>query len=165
MKTGKIQVAKADGVYTLKFIGDVRLTLCNALDTFLEQMYSDADFKSVLIDLTETEGIDSTSLGLLAKLSIQAKKRFSHVPKIVSSNNDITRILLSMGFDRVFNLSEVSEECCSSYEDIACSDCSEQVVKEHVLDAHRVLMSLNEANQDTFHNFVKTLEKSNKTAG
>ena len=32
MTTGKIQFAESQGTFVLKFIGDVRLTLCAALD-------------------------------------------------------------------------------------------------------------------------------------
>ena len=60
-------------------------------------------FKSVVVDLSHTESIDSTSLGLLAKLSIQADRRFGYRPILVSTQADITRILCSMGLDDVFN--------------------------------------------------------------
>ncbi|WP_426417417.1 STAS domain-containing protein [Aestuariirhabdus sp. LZHN29] len=158
MDAGKIQAAGEGGDYRLKFTGDVRLTLCNSLDQFLEEMFDDDHFRSVVIDLTQTEGIDSTSLGLLAKLSVQAKKRFDYVPTIVSSNPDITRILLSMGFDRVFDIVEEANIKSTPLKEIVCEACSEHVVKGHVLSAHRTLMDLNEKNKETFSELVKSLE-------
>ncbi|RRJ84836.1 STAS domain-containing protein [Aestuariirhabdus litorea] len=158
MNAGKIQAAGEHGDYRLKFTGDVRLTLCNSLDQFLDKMFKDPGFHSVLIDLTQTEGIDSTSLGMLAKLAVQAKKRFEYVPTIVSTNPDITRILLSMGFDRVFNLLETAEFEAVPLKEIVCETCSEQVVKGHVLNAHRTLMDLNERNREAFSELVKNLE-------
>ena len=97
--SGRIMVASHDGVYVIVFDGDVRLTLCTTVDDYLEKMFQDPGFRSVIVDLSETENIDSTSLGLLAKLSIQADKRFSFRPTLISTRKDITRILLSMGFD------------------------------------------------------------------
>ena len=36
MSDGRILVAEQDGVYVLKFLGDVRLTLCPSLDQYLD---------------------------------------------------------------------------------------------------------------------------------
>jgi hypothetical protein len=44
---GRIMVGDHDGVYVLLFQGDVRLTLCTAVDAFLDRMFQDAGFKSV----------------------------------------------------------------------------------------------------------------------
>ena len=101
---GRILVAEHDGVYMIKFEDDVRLTLCATVDDYLDSMFADDNFRGVVVDLNDTSGIDSTSLGLLAKLSIQAEKRFGFVPTLVCTNPDITRILLSMGFDDVFDI-------------------------------------------------------------
>jgi anti-anti-sigma factor len=106
MTQGRILVGDHDGIYVLKFTGDVRVTLCATMDAFLRALLSRDDFRSVLIDLSETEGIDSTSLGLLAKLSLETQRRFELVPTLVSTNPDITRILRTMGFDDIFHIIE-----------------------------------------------------------
>ncbi|MEE8078716.1 MAG: STAS domain-containing protein, partial [Pseudomonadales bacterium] len=103
---GRILVGSHEGVYILLFEGDVRLTLCTAVDGYLEKMFKDRSFKSVVVNLSRTQSIDSTSLGLLAKLSIQADKLFNYRPTLVSTQVDVTRILMSMGFDDVFNIVE-----------------------------------------------------------
>ena len=73
MSTGRIQFAEMDGTFVLKFIGEIRLTLCSALDTTIEKIFSSRNFSSIVIDLTESRSIDSTTLGLLAKLSILSR--------------------------------------------------------------------------------------------
>lgn len=40
MTTGKIQFAESEGTFVLKFVGDVRLTLCAALDAYIEKIFS-----------------------------------------------------------------------------------------------------------------------------
>ena len=75
MSTGRIQFAEQDGTFVLKFIGEVRLTLCTALDTTIEKIFTALNFSAIIIDLTETRSIDSTTLGLLAKLSILSRQR------------------------------------------------------------------------------------------
>ena len=161
MNPGKIQFAKSEGTYVLKLLGEVRLTLCSTLESFLEKMFNEPDFSSVIIDLTETHTIDSTSLGLLAKLSIQAKKRFNLIPIIISTQDDTTRILLSMGFDSVFVIvRELDGLTPLNMCDLPCTDSSEQAIQSRVLEAHRILMSLNEENRQAFSDLVKLLERS-----
>ena len=158
MSSGKIQFAETNQAFVLKFIGDVRLTLCSTLDKALEQILIQTGFQSIIIDLTETEGIDSTSLGLLAKLSIQSKKRFGFIPTIISANDDINRILLSMGFDKVFVIVKEAGGEVEVLKDLPCEECTEQTVRDKVLSAHKVLMDLNENNREEFHDLVRSLE-------
>ena len=67
MREGRILAADHNGAYALKLVGDVRVNLCSAIDDYLEHMFNDPGFESVMVDLCEAEGIDSTTLGLLAK--------------------------------------------------------------------------------------------------
>ena len=50
MQAGKILQASSDGVYVLRLLGDVRLTLSTSFDEFIEEMFSADDFTSVAID-------------------------------------------------------------------------------------------------------------------
>ena len=156
--SGKILVASHDGVYVLVFEGDVRLTLCTTVDEYLEKMFQDDGFRSVVVDLSRTDNIDSTSLGLLAKLSIQTERRFSFRPTLISTRRDITRILLSMGFDEVFDLVEEPLEHHEQLAELPALVASDEDVRQRVLEAHRTLMSMNEANRETFHDLVAALE-------
>lgn len=157
---GRILVASRDGVYLMKFVGDVRVSLCTAVDAFLDTMFHDDEFRSVVIDLSRTAGIDSTSLGVLAKLSIEAKNRFGYVPTLVSTNPDITRVLRTMGFDDVFNIVEQPIQHEAQLGELPMRESNEEDVRRKVLEAHRALMSLNESNRAAFHDLVETLEAS-----
>ncbi len=164
MANGKLLVAEQDGVHVLKFVGDVRVTLGPTIDAFLTALLKTEDFKSVIIDLTETIGIDSTSLGFLAKISIGTKDSFDIVPTIVSTNEDITRLLLSMGFDQVFLIIREPLESTVKLGEIPVKNMSEEDFRKKVLEAHQVLMQLNEDNQNTFRDLVVALEKEQDSA-
>ncbi len=142
----------------LLFEGDVRLTLCTAVDGFLEKMFHDQAFKSVLVDLSRTDSIDSTSLGLLAKLSIKADKLFSYRPTLLSPRPDISRILFSMGFEDVFSIVEQPLEYEEQLEELPPSQISREELRKQVLEAHRTLMAMNESNRQAFQDLVETLE-------
>lgn len=155
---GRVLVGSRDGVHVLRFKGDVRLTLCKAIDDYLGCLLEDPCIRSIVVDLTETDNIDSTSLGLLAKLSIESARRFQYRPTLVSTRPDITRIVEAMGLDDVFNLVReplMHEEQLGELPPCAAT---EDQVRARVLEAHRVLMSLNEENRETFQDLVATLE-------
>lgn len=161
---GRILVGDHEGVYVLLFQGDVRLTLCTAVDSFLDRMFDDAGFRSVVVDLGQTQSIDSTSLGLLAKLSMQATRRFGYRPTLVSTRADITRILVTMGLDDVFNVVEEALEHHDQLEELGCCAASEEEVRTRVLEAHRILMGINESNRAAFQDLVTTLEEDCRSA-
>jgi len=161
---GKILVASDSGTFVLRFVGDVRLTLCVAIDDYLLQMFSDPTFETVVVDLSEAEGIDSTSLGLLAKLAQETQKQTGRSALLVSDTGDVHRALQSVGVDDLFEATEAASHELSprvlppSYLDEA----GRVALRERVLDAHRRLMSLNEANAKEFKDLVAQLEALDK---
>ncbi len=159
MSTGTIQFAEQDGTFVLKFVGEVRLTLCSALDATIERIFKACNFSSIVIDLTEAHSIDSTTLGLLAKLSILSRKTVGLLPTVVTTHPDISRLLESMGFDQVFNIVDRPLPCPDCLADLPEQDQSEEVVKAKVLEAHRILMDLNESNRTAFRDLVSALER------
>lgn len=158
MSSYKILQAEQQGIYLLKFIGEIRLNLCSTLDNLIESMIEDPNFRTLVVDLTETDIIDSTTLGLLAKIAMAAEKRSHFLPTLVSTNPDITRIVLSMGFDRIFIIVREPASRIEQLEEIPVLKASEGQVRDKVLDAHRVLMSMNRKNQEEFRNLVRALE-------
>lgn len=142
----------------LKLEGDVRLTMCTALDQYFKNIFADPHFVSVWVDVTEADGLDSTTLGMLAQLAIQTKERFGFRPAIFSTNPSINRLLDTMGFDQLF---ERRAELCSAGEgaEIPAVHCEEGAVRDKVLAAHRTLMSLNQHNAGAFRDLVRTLEQ------
>ena len=162
MSTGTIKIADHDGVYVIKMEGDVRLTLCLSFDDFIEDMFKDPSFCSVVFDLTKAQAIDSTTLGLMAKISINSKERGFDEPIVISNNPNVTRILVSMGFDDIFNIVKNSSLAVdmNSANELAEANASESQIKDKVLESHKLLMSLNSENQETFKELVETLEQS-----
>ncbi|MBT7541781.1 MAG: STAS domain-containing protein [Gammaproteobacteria bacterium] len=156
---GTILFAQVENVQVLKLSGDVRVTLGPTISRYLESIGQETKLKSIIIDLTEAIGIDSTSLGLLAKISLRSQEFLKVLPTIVSTNVDVTRILHSMGFERVFLIVEDTDLCCEQMGELPTSVVSEPELREQVLEAHRVLMGLNKSNEMQFKDLVEALEK------
>lgn len=160
VQEGRILAASHNGAYVIRMLGDVRLTLCTSIDEYFQKMFDDPDFTSVWVDLCQVEGIDSTTLGLLAKLALKVKERFDFQPAIFSCDPGINRLLKSMGFQRLF---ELREETCTNTEDvleIPQVAGKESEVKEKVIEAHQVLMGLSDENRAKFQDLINVLEHS-----
>jgi len=159
MSDCRISAASNEGAHVLKLEGDVRLTMCTALDHYFQSMFAEPGFISVWVDVTEADGLDSTTLGMLAQLAIQTKERFAFRPAIFSTNPSIDRLLDTMGFNQLF---ERRSECCntdSAIQEIPAVPCEAGEVKRQVLEAHRTLMSMSDDNADAFKDLVSTLER------
>jgi hypothetical protein len=63
-----------------------------------------------------------------------------------------------MGFDEVFDLVERPLERKEQLAELPQMVASEEDVRARVLEAHRTLMSMNEANEAAFHDLVAALE-------
>jgi len=155
---GQILYAKVDRTYVLKFSGDVRYTICAPLSAFIRQLQSRAGFDDILIDLTETEGIDSTNLGLLARIANLVQDRFHHKTTVLSTNANVNRTLDTMGFYEVFNIDDRCVTSQISGRNLPAVAEQVQETSDAILQAHRTLAALNEANREMFHSVVEALE-------
>lgn len=160
MQPGRILVAERQGAFVIKLVGDVRLCCCTTLDGFLDHMFASSDFASVVVDVSEADNIDSTTLGHLAKLGIRARDRFDFRPVILSTNPDITRVLESMGFDRIYDIRSDHPRTEADLRELPMVDDSEAEMRSRVLEAHRVLMGLSDNNRAQFRELVDALEAS-----
>jgi len=152
----RISAAKNQGAHLLRLEGDVRLVMCTALEEYFERVFNDQEFLSVWVDVTGATGLDSTTLGMLAKLAIKTHEKFGFRPTIFSANPGIDRLLQTMGFAHLF---DVRNEACEGYtHDIPAHPSTESEIKERVIEAHKTLMAMSEANHDAFQDLVRTLE-------
>jgi anti-anti-sigma factor len=156
---GKILFADQNGMQVLKFEGDVRVCLGPTISTFLNSIDRRRGISGIVIDLRETTGMDSTSLGLLAKISLRCQEQLKTLPTIVSTNEDITRLLLSMGFDKIFVVDDDASLCCDEVGELPSQIVSDVVLREQVIEAHRALMNLNETNLVAFKDLVDALQQ------
>ena len=158
---GQILVADHQGVYVIKMVGDVRLTLCISFDHYIETLFQKNDFCTIVFDLLDAKGLDSTTLGLMAKIAVKSEG-IKHIrPVIISTDDNLFTLLSSMGLDTVCQLIDTPpEEYCLTQEfsDLPPCEDEECIVKEKVLESHCVLMSLSKANQETFKDLVATLK-------
>ena len=158
MSSGKILVAEINHIPILKFVGDVRVLMSSTIDKYFMELYKKPILDAVLIDLSETQGIDSTALGMLAKMAIQLRNRFNVTPTIISTNPDITRILLSMSFDMIFKIENEALKTEANFGELSLVSEPEALIRTKVIEAHQTLMNLSEENKLEFQDLVNALK-------
>lgn len=160
MNAGRILIANGDGTCLLKLVGDVRLSMGAAFDEYVDRLFRNKTLCSVLVDLSATEGIDSTSLGVLARLAMQTRRCLGCIPTLISTRQDITRILTTMGFDDIFHIVEEPLRDERQLGELPKGEFSAEELRARVLASHRNLMAMNDDNRERFEDLVETLESS-----
>jgi anti-anti-sigma factor len=158
---GQISVATHAGTYAIKMSGDVRMVLCLSFDKFIRSMFEDPAFQSVLFDLRAADAVDSTTLGLMAKIALQCRELGAQKPILIARGHSMLRLLETMGFEEIFLISnDAAKISLSCNERLNCEEGTEDNFRRRVIDAHKVLMSLNKHNNLAFKELVETLENS-----
>lgn len=158
MTDGMVSYAKQDTTYVLKFTGNIRYTMSFSLDKFLDRLFARKDFDTILIDLTETTAIDSTNLGLLARIANFMRERFGKKVSVFSTNTDVNQTLDSMGFYQIFDICDDFASCEEATEPMPVSDASEAELTRTLYEAHKRLCDLNEKNRKMFKSVMEALK-------
>ncbi|NML13611.1 STAS domain-containing protein [Azohydromonas caseinilytica] len=152
-----------DGIHVLRLLGEVRYPLAPALDAYLRRLFDGPAPAGFVIDLSATDAIDSTHLGLLARLSTRLRQAGAPRATIVSTRPDITEVLLSMGFDEEFQLvgedGRIGPAAGAEAVPAGEGEPDEAALNRTLLDAHRALIELSERNREAFADVVAQLER------
>lgn len=160
METGAVYYARHEDTYVIKMTGEVRYLLGCSFDDFLTQLFARKDFNDILIDLTETTMIDSTCLGLLAKIANFTRRLSGRKVTIFSTDENINQILNGVGFFSVFNVCNANPSLTGDADQILACTADQAHLAKTLYDAHLILSELNEQNREMFKNVVEELEKS-----
>ena len=101
--------------------------------------------------------MDSTFMGMLAMLGLNAKKK--GVPaEIVNASEQNEKLLCGLGLKKVF---EFKSGPSSAGDDVpaASNDTSDEGRARNVLDAHQTLMDIDEGNVQKFERVVEFVKK------
>lgn len=164
VSSGKILVADYQGVYLIKMLGDVRLNLCIPFDNFIQSLFVKDDFYSIIFDFSQTEGLDSTTLGLIAKLAVKSGEYKSIKPSIIGADDSIYRLLDVTGIAELCDFIDGDTYLDDALEEMAplpdARDAdNEDKVRKKVLEAHKVLVTLNDDNKESFKDLIQTLSE------
>ena len=129
-----------------------------ALGDFLNELFAQTDYDDIVVDLTDAHSIDSTSLGLLARIANFSRQHFARKTTLLSTNPDVNQILDNQGFYEIFNIRDTGETISATLRQLAISaPCDKDTLTRIVYEAHRTLSELNPSNQETFKGVLDSL--------
>jgi len=160
MDNAKILYASQDGIHVLRFVGDIRYTLGHTLDRFLDELFAGPTPEGFVIDLTATDCIDSTNLGLLVRVAKEMDNHGAPRVTLISDRPDINAVLTSMALDEVFDIVSRGSAPIGSGQELPRREADRESLSRTLLKAHRALMELNEHNEEIFRDVVAKLEQT-----
>jgi anti-anti-sigma factor len=153
---GRVLYARHDDTCVLRFQGAIRYTMAHGLDVFLDRLFAQDEPCTICADLNAAESIDSTGIGLLAKIAVCQKRRGCGKPVLFSANPEINELLTNVCLDEVFVMVEGKADEDGG-EPLPPDDASQDEVARTIYEAHRLLSDLSEGNRAMFKDVVDAL--------
>lgn len=160
-QTSQVKYFAGDKSFIIKLVGMLRFTSAHHLDLALQNIKTLDSDKEVIIDLTETQFVDSTILGCFAKffLNSENQKQFLNCrPTMVCKNVDVQKAFKKIGFDQFFKFidSDSRLEQSNDYVIVNDNDENSESIRNHVLKAHQLLDQMQP--KEEFKLVVKSLK-------
>ncbi len=146
----------------IRLEGDLKYFRSFSFDTFIEEQFNDTPFVSAQIDLTHADFIDSTNLGLIAKIARLLSEYSDDKVVVYCTNDAILKVLISMGFDTVFDIKNGIDDNEYQYHIIPEGDDSIEHFQKTIYKSHKMLSEMNDKNRDTFKGVIGSLEQTSK---
>jgi anti-anti-sigma factor len=159
MDRGRYYFAEKEGITYIKMVGNLKYNTSSGFDRFVDGLL-ERGFSNAVIDLSEASYIDSTNLGLIAKIANRGRTRGDVNVSIISPNEDINEILRSVRFDKIFDIvTDTSQLDEAVLEEIPDEKRGEKESLEMLIKAHKCLMNVHEENRPDFKDVVELLEQ------
>lgn len=158
MSAGTILSSREADTCYIRLVGRLTFAASRCFDTFIEQLF-DEPTQNVVIDLNDADYLDSTMLGLLAKIARRLQADRQRRPTILSGREDIDILLDSVCFDAAFDIVHGRRLDGMSFTEIPAL-AGGAPATDTLFEAHQLLMDLSERNRDAFHDTVATLKRS-----
>jgi anti-anti-sigma factor len=169
MPEGHVTHAEKQGVHILRYFGKVNFILAPGIQRFVDHLIDDGSISGMVFDLTCAQSLDSTNLGLMARVNERLLGAGAANSVIISGNEDIDVVLRSMGFDQTFDMvpsggpkaGDLSVAVAPelSADSIKTDAPSANDLRQTMLEAHRALVRLSDAGRLEFEPVVQCLER------
>ena len=163
MPNGHVTHAQREGFHVLRYFGRVDYMLATSINRFADRILEKGRVGGLIFDLTEAENLDSTNLGLLARIAERVRSAGGGRSVIVSTSDNINCVLRSMSFDQIFEIvTDPTDFSAVGDDPIEAEPQSQEELLNTMLDAHRKLVTLSESDRLQFQDVVACLESELK---
>ncbi|MCG5053611.1 MAG: STAS domain-containing protein [Myxococcales bacterium] len=159
MADGRVLYAHEGPLHVLRYVGEIRYPLAPSVDKFVNLLLANETVDDLVVDLSETDSIDSTNLGELVRIAQRLQERGSHRPVIISTQESIRQLLCSMCLDEIFQMTEAPAPEVPTSEEITDGEAPNRAELGSVmLEAHRSLAAVDKVNQERFCDVIALME-------
>jgi anti-anti-sigma factor len=159
MDDSAILVSQSAGVAYIRVIGRGSFKNARYVKLFSEKML-ELGTSRLVVDMQLCTHMDSTFMGVLASLSIQARKRNIQPPRIVNASARVVELLHNLGIDRMLKIEtdavNLTQESFSQVPS-SLSFHSKDEITQTMLEAHEALVDSDERNRLKFQDVISYL--------
>ena len=156
METGEVFLSEKGGVQHIRVKGNASFVCAPPLRELAKKLAAEP-FGGLKIDLDECTWMDSTFMGMLAMLGLNAKKK--NVPaEIWNASEQNEKLLCGLGLKKVFEFQN-GEFGDADNAAAASNATTAESNARNVLDAHQTLMDIDEGNVQKFEKVVEFVKK------
>lgn len=158
---GEVLYAHHGNDWVLRIQGPLRYTNSHAMDRFVDRLFADEHPASVCVDLNATTAIDSTGIGLLAKIANGMERAGQARPVLFCAAPEITELLTSVCLDDLCRIvaGPAPEGAEKGTRPIPAASPTEHELARTISDAHRLLCELSEGNRAQFQSVVDAFSR------
>jgi anti-anti-sigma regulatory factor len=166
MADGRVTYAAEGEWHVLRYFGRVDYTMAAAIERFIDGLTPGPSdhARPFLFDLSCARLLDSTNLGLIARVVERARALGAGRSLVLSQCGDMDDVVRSMGFEAIVDLT--SERPASVRDGASCADAevvtdeatSQGEMLRTMLEAHRALASLDDEETGQWRDVVTMLE-------
>ena len=159
-QSGIYEAAFHNGTYFVKLSGHLSFNYSASLSDLVKKICETDSLQGVLVDLREAKMIDSTHIGLVARLALETQKKTGQQITIVSSVRDVTQSLKNTGLQHLAVLLDAPTGEMPPPDSIQALPESKRNIAEIILEAHKTLLEIHDDNKTIYQDIVEMLEAS-----
>jgi len=160
---------QVDATSVLRLTGPIRYVAAQALRQRVDELFRADARAGVLVDLSAVDAIDSTAMGLLARIGRASLRRSARRAVLACPENDVAATLRAAAFDELFVMLEQYpfDESATTLAELPLDRTSAPSLElgRIVLDAHRDLASVSARNVEAYRDVIAALEADLRVAG
>jgi anti-sigma B factor antagonist len=155
-----LQAAIAGNKVFVRVTGRGSFKLSATLKQFIAQVASRPPISTIVLDLKDCIGMDSTFMGVLAGLSGRLKQN-NQMLELINLSEKNAKLLATLGVDQViahFSNSHGHELPDQKPESLPFADATKKDLAETALQAHETLVEISEENRPRFKSVIEYLK-------
>ena len=156
METGEIFLSEKDGIHHIRVKGNASFVCAPPLRELAKRLAAEP-FSGLKIDLQECTWMDSTFMGMLAMLGLNARKKNAPA-EIYNASEQNEKLLCGLGLKKVFEFKTGPSQFGDEVQ-AASNESTPESRARNVLDAHQTLMDIDEDNVSKFEKVVEYVRK------